>query len=162
MVPSQTASMEDYLEAIAILHDQRQVVRVSHIGKALGVTMPSVTSAISRLTEEGFVTHERYGHVELTPKGYRIARNVVHRHEALRRFLAEILGVDPDTAEEDACKMEHSLSPSSQERLSKFLDFVLENPRGRPEWLENFRYYFGHGEPPGRCLARCYGKDQSH
>jgi len=148
--------MEDYLEMIAILRDEREVVRVSHISKALSVTMPSVTSALNRLMEEGFVNHERYGHVGLTPEGDRIARDVIHRHEALRRFLAEILGVDPDIARKDACKMEHSLSPSSQDRLSKFVDFVLSNPRGQPEWLKNFNYYFKHGGPPEGCLERCY------
>jgi len=159
MVTGQTASMEDYLEAIAALRDKRQVVRVSHISKALGVSMPSVTSALRKLTEEGLVDHERYGHVELTAEGEGIARDVIHRHEALRQFLTEILGVDPVTAREDACKMEHSLSPSSRDRLSKFVEFVLANPKGLPHWVKNFKHYFEHGELPEECLARCY-KDE--
>ena len=159
MVTEQTASMEDYLEAIVWLREERKVVRVSHISKALGVTMPSVTSALKRLMDEGLVVHERYGHVELTAEGDRIGEDVIHRHEALRRFLSEILGVNPDTAGEDACKMEHSLSPSSRDRLSKFVEFVLANPRGQPEWLKNFKHYFEHSEPSEECLARCYQDD---
>ena len=159
MVRGQSASMEDYLEAIAFLREERPVVRVSHISKALSVSMPSVTSALRKLMEEGLVDHEPYGHVELTVEGERIARDVIHRHEALRRFLTEILGVDPDIAKEDACKMEHSISPPSRDRLSMFVEFVLANPKRPPEWVKNFNYYFEHGELPEECLARCY-KDE--
>ncbi|MFC1935296.1 metal-dependent transcriptional regulator [Chloroflexota bacterium] len=159
MVTGQTASMEDYLEAIAWLRKERRVVRVSHISRALGVTMPSVTLALKRLMADGLVEHERYGHVELTAEGDRIGEDVIRRHEALRQFLSEILGVDPDTAIEDACKMEHSLSPSSRDRLSRFVEFVLSNQRGQPEWLRNFNYYFEHGEPPEECLGKYYRDD---
>lgn len=145
MVTEQTASIEDYLEAIAWLSEERNVVRVSHISRALGVTMPSVTSALKRLVAGGLVEHERYGHVELTPEGERVARDVIRRHEALQRFLSEVLGVNPETAGEDACKLEHYLSPSSRDRLSKFVDFVLSKPRGQPSWLKNFNNYFEQG-----------------
>lgn len=156
MVTEHTASMEDYLEAIAVLREERQVVRVSQISRLLDVSMPSVTSALKRLMEEGLVDHEPYGHVELTAKGERIAEDVIHRHETLRQFLTEILGVDPDTAREDACKMEHSLSPTSRDKLSKFVEFVLSHPKGPPEWVNNFNYYFEHGELPQQCITRCY------
>jgi len=147
--------MEDYLEAIAVLRGRGKVVRVKQISDALGVKMPSVTSAMSKLSEEGLVKHEKYGYVELTAKGDRVARDVIHRHEALRRFLTEILRVNPEIAADDACKMEHSISPATQERLAKFLEFVLTCPRGQPEWLKSFDYYFEHGERAEECLERC-------
>ena len=156
MTTQQTASMEDYLEAIAVLRDQRGVVRVSHISEALAVSMPSVTAAVKKLAEEGLVEHEPYGHVDLTTDGDAIARDVFHRHEALRRFLQEILGVESEAATEDACRMEHVISASTRDRLCKFIEFVLGNPRGTPEWIEHFNYYFEHGEMPETCLARCY------
>ena len=156
MPAAQTASMEDYLEAIAILRDRRRVVRVSDISKTLAVSMPSVTGAVKKLADEGLVEHEPYGHVELTAEGSAIAGDVVRRHETLRRFLDEILGVDGDVAAEDACKMEHEISASTRDRLSKFVEFVLGNPRGTPEWIDHFNYYFEHGEIPGTCRARCY------
>lgn len=155
MATGQSASMEDYLEAIVVLGEAKKTVRVSQISKALGVKKPSVTSAVKRLSEQGLVEHKRYGQVGLTLEGERIAGDVFRRHETLRHFLAEILNVDPKVADEDACKMEHSVSPATLERLAKFVDFVLNCPRGEPEWLKGFNYYFEHGERSEEYLARC-------
>ena len=159
MVTGQSASMEDYLEAIVILAEEGKPVKVTEIGKALGVKKPSVTSALAKLSEAGLVEHERYGHVELTAEGERIAQDVFRRHEALRHFLAEILSVDPEIAAEDACKMEHSLSHASLERLAKFVEFVLKCPREEPLCLEGFNYYFEHGKRDEQLLARCQRED---
>jgi DtxR family Mn-dependent transcriptional regulator len=160
MATEQTASMEDYLEAIAVLSRERSVVRVSEISKVLGVKKPSVTSALKKLSREGLVEHERYGYVKLTPEGQRIAEDVFRRHETLRHFLAEILNVDPQIAAEDACKMEHSLSPISLERLAKFVEFILQCPRGEPEWLKGFEYFFEHGERNKEYMARCRREEE--
>ncbi len=157
MTDRQTASMEDYLEAIAFLRVGEDRVRVKGISEFLNVKMPSVTSALKKLSDEGLVVHERYGDVELTASGNMIAEDVMHRHEALARFLTDILGVDTETAAQDACAMEHPISPSTRDRLSKFVEFVLSNPRGRPEWLEHFGHYLKHGERPDVCLERCKG-----
>ena len=155
MVTRQTASMEDYLEAIAVLRGEGEVVKVKQISQALGVKMPSVTSAMKKLSYEGLVEHERYGHAKLTAEGEKVAQDVVRRHETLCCFLTEILSVDPQIAGEDACKMEHAISPTSLERLAKFLEFVLTCPRGEPVWLKGFDYYFDHGERAEEYLARC-------
>ena len=109
--------MEDYLEAIAILRDRRRVVRISQISDELAVSRPSVTAAVKKLADEGLVEHEPYGHVDLTSAGETIARDVFRRHEACRRFLEEILGVDAEAAAEDACRMEHEISASTRDRL---------------------------------------------
>ena len=159
MVTGQSASMEDYLEAITILAEKGKPVKVTEISKALGVKKPSVTSALGKLSQQGLVEHKRYGHVQLTTEGERIAQDVFRRHEVLRHFLVEILNVDPEIAAEDACKMEHSLSPTSLERLAKFEEFVLNCPRGEPEWLKGFNYYFEHGERDEELLARCQRED---
>lgn len=92
--------------------------------------------------------HEKYGKVVLTSEGARLAQNVYQRHRTLHQFLVEILKVDSTVAEEDACRMEHSLSATSLNRLAKFLEFVLNCPRGEPEWLKGFSYYLEHGN---RC-----------
>jgi DtxR family Mn-dependent transcriptional regulator len=147
--------MEDYLESIIILGEGKEAVRVSQMSKALGVKMPSVTSALRKLAQQGLVEHQRYGRARLTPEGERIARDVFRRHEALRRFLAEILSVDPKTAEDDACKMEHSVSPVTQEKLAKFIEFVLSRPKVHPEWLKMFDRYVSSGEIPEECTQRC-------
>jgi len=155
MVAGRSASAEDYLEAIAVLAWEGESVKVTEISKMLGVKKPSVTYALSKLSEAGLVTHQRYGDVELTREGASIAEDVYRRHQMLRGFLVNILNVDPKVAEEDACRMEHSLSPTSLERLEKFLEFVLSCPRGEPEWLKGFNYYLEHGERDEENLARC-------
>lgn len=131
------------------------MARVKQISQALGVKMPSVTSALRKLSGEGLIKHERYGDVKLTPEGKLIAEDVIRRHETLRRFLAEILNVDAKIAAEDACKMEHVISTTTLERLAKFLEFVLNCPRGEPEWLKGFNYYIEYGERAEEYLARC-------
>lgn len=127
--------MEDYLEAIRTLSDEHGMVRVTHLSETLHVSKPSVTAAISRLSSEGLVRHERYGAVELTHRGQAVADDVWRRHEALWIFLTEILGVDEETAETDACRLEHYLSPDTSKRLMRFVDFVRRRERGRPAWL---------------------------
>lgn len=131
-------SMEDYLEAIGTLEDEHGLVRVTQLSDALNVSKPSVTAAVGRLAREGLVMHEKYGSVELTPRGKAVADDVWKRHEALWIFLTEILGVSEETAEEDACKLEHYLSPDATDRLACFVEFVLEGEKGRPQWLVNF------------------------
>ena len=154
----QTASMEDYLETIALLSKEGKAVKVTQISKALGVKKPSVTSALAKLSEAGLVIHERYGGVQLTADGESIAQDVYRRHETLRRFLVEILNVDAEEAEENACRMEHALGPASLERLANFLEFVFNCPQGKPEWLKGFRYYSEHGERNEELMARCQRK----
>jgi DtxR family Mn-dependent transcriptional regulator len=151
----QTASMEDYLETIALLKESNELVTVTAISKAMGVRKSSVDWALTRLSEAGLVLHEKYGDVKLTAEGARIAQDVYHRHKTLRRFLIEILNVDPAVAEGDACRTEHVLSRTSLEKLAKFLDFVLDCPRGEPEWLKGLNYYFEHDKRDEELLARC-------
>jgi len=155
MEKEQSASMEDYLEAIALLSEEDKAARVTEISKALGVKKPSVTSALTKLAQEGLVEHARYGQARLTTRGERIAQDVFHRHETLRHFLVEILKVTPEIATNDACKMEHNVSPITMERMAKFLEFVLNRPQGEPEWLKNFNYYFENGKLPEECMVRC-------
>ncbi len=150
----QTASMEDYLEAVAMLRSRGKAVRVKEISDALGVKMPSVTAALRKLSEEGLVEHERYGRVKLTVAGNRAARNVFHRHEVLRRFLTDVLDINPATARKDACRMEHSVSPATLERFSKFLAFVDACPEDMPPWLGNYQYYVQHGELRRDCRVK--------
>ncbi|MFW6103109.1 MAG: metal-dependent transcriptional regulator [Chloroflexota bacterium] len=128
--------MEDYLEAIRTLSGERGSVRVTHLSEVLNVSKPSVTAAVSRLSSEGLVLHERYGAIELTLRGKAVADDVWKRHEALWAFLTEILGVSEETAETDACRLEHHLSPDTSRRLAGFVEAVLRRAEGRPDWLD--------------------------
>ncbi len=150
----QTASMEDYLEAIAKLGEEKKVVKVKQLSQMLGVKMPSVTSALKKLSEQELVVHERYGHIKLTPEGDELARDVICRHEALTRFFAQALGIDRETAEEDACKIEHLISPLSMERLTKFVEFMEACPLGGVNFPSRYEYYLEHGVLPQDCSGR--------
>jgi DtxR family Mn-dependent transcriptional regulator len=144
----QTASMEDYLEAVAMLRGKAKIVKVSQISRKLKVKMPSVTSALKKLSEQGLVEHEKYGHIKLTLEGNKVAGDVLRRHKALVRFLTEALGIDQETAEEDACKIEHVISPLSMERLVKLVEFIGACPLGRANFPSRYEYYLEHGELP--------------
>jgi DtxR family Mn-dependent transcriptional regulator len=150
----QSASMEDYLEAIAKLGERRKAVRVKQLSERLGVKMPSVTSALKKLSEQELVEHERYGHIKLTPEGDKVARDVIGRHEALTRFFAQALGINREIAEEDACKIEHVISPMSMERLAKFVEFIEACPQGGTNFPSRYEYYLEHGELPRDCSPR--------
>ncbi len=150
----QTASMEDYLEAVAMLRGKGKMVKVSQISRKLKVKMPSVSAALKKLSEQGLVEHEKYGHIKLTLEGNKVAGDVLRRHKALTRFLNEALGIDQETAEEDACKIEHVISSFSMERLAKFVEFIGACPLGRTNFPGRYEYYLEHGKLPQDCLNR--------
>ena len=149
-----SSNMEDYLEAIFVLKKKNIIVRVRDISKFLSVKTPSVTSALKTLSKHGFVKHERYDYVEFTKEGEELAQHIKLRHDLLVKFLTNILGVNSRIATEDACKIEHTLSPQTFHKLTKFIDFVDNCPEGeRPEWLKGFHYYFKTGKRV-KCKVR--------
>ena len=143
-------SAQDYLEAILILSQERGKTRVKDVADHMGVKKPSVVVAIRSLAEKGLVNHEHYGYVELTKERQRVAQQIYHRHQVLTKFLIRILGLNPGMAEQDACQMEHYISPLTLERLVKFVEFVENFPTtGQdPKWLTYFKRYVKTGEPP--------------
>lgn len=121
MAQKLTSNMEDYLEAVSLAADKDGVARVSDIRDMLGVKTPSVTGAMKALAEAGYVRHQPYGGIELTAKGRRTAEDVKKRHAILSRFLIQVLGVTPKTADMDACKMEHAISRETLDKLHAYL-----------------------------------------
>jgi DtxR family Mn-dependent transcriptional regulator len=111
-----TQSLEDYLEMVSFLSDEGEV-RVTDIASRLGVSKPSVLTALKILEEQGLLEHERYRTVSLTPKGAVQAAEIRERHSFLTVFLQNIVGVSPDIAEKDACKMEHFLSEETLKKM---------------------------------------------
>lgn len=105
-------SAEDYLEAILVLSKQGGGVRSIDIATMLGVSKPSVSHAMKLLREDGYIAMDRYGTVTLLDKGAQIATHIYERHTVLSKML-ERLGVSPEVAKEDACKLEHDLSDES-------------------------------------------------
>lgn len=124
-----TPTMENYLEVIGQLGKKDEVVRVKNIARQLNVKMPSVTEALKTLAKDGLIRHEKYGYVELTQKGNRIAKEIYSRHQTLFKFLNQILRIDPRAAEEDACKMEHTISSTALKKLIEFIKSLESRPQ---------------------------------
>ncbi len=141
-------SLEDYLETILILSEEDESVRVRDVAERLGVKKPSVVAAVKSLVEKDLINHERYGSLRLTPAGSAIAHEVYHRHKIIYSFLNQVLGVDEETAERDACQLEHNMSADTMERLLKFIEFAgaLKDDTADPNWLVRFRSYIETGE----------------
>jgi len=121
MAKQLSANMEDYLEAILLAADEKGLARVTAVRDLLGVKTPSVTGALRVLAEKGYLKHEPYQGVALTAKGRRAAEDVKARHAILSSFLTDVLGVRPKTADMDACKMEHTISRETLDKLHAFL-----------------------------------------
>ncbi|MCK9478414.1 MAG: metal-dependent transcriptional regulator [Firmicutes bacterium] len=118
-------SLEDYLEMIYFLRTQNESVRTTDVANAIGVSKPSVNQAIKSLKEKGLADQERYGGVTLTDKGTEIAKRVLGRHNLIKQFLVDVLGVDESTAEQEACAMEHCIGESTIQKLRNYLSKVL-------------------------------------
>jgi DtxR family Mn-dependent transcriptional regulator len=146
--------MEDYLEAIFDLDQDKKVVRVKDIAKRMKVKMPTVSSMLKTLNARGLVNYEKYEYVELTREGAKVGREMRRRHEVLREFLSEILNIKPKTADEEACMMEHALSSHTLNRLADFMEFIQICPRTGDSWLQFFEEYRKHGHRPEMCQAR--------
>lgn len=149
-----TYAMEDYLEAIFDLGQEKRIVRVKDIAKRLDVKMPTVTSMLKTLRERGLVNYQKYEYVDLTRAGTKVGREMRRRHEVLFRFLTDILKVSPKKANEEACKMEHTLSAATLARLTDFMDFIHACPRAGENWLGHFEDYRKHGRRMEKCLER--------
>ena len=111
-------SSEDYLETMLMMLEKHGYIRSIDVAEHLGVTKPSVSYATKRLRENGYLTMERDGLITLTAAGREIAERMYTRHKRLTAFLIQ-LGVNPETAREDACKIEHDISEETFEAICR-------------------------------------------
>lgn len=111
-------SAEDYLEAILILRERQGNVRSIDVVHQLAITKPSVSVAMKRFRENGYIEMDSDGFITLLPPGEEIAQRIYNRHKLLTRFLM-LLGVSEEIAAADACKMEHDLSDESFEKMKE-------------------------------------------
>lgn len=111
-------SAEDYLETILVLHTRLGNVRSIDIAQELSVTKPSVSVAMKNLRTNGYILVDDLGYITLTDKGKEIADKIYERHTLLTGWLTS-LGVDPGIAAEDACRIEHVISPESFSAIKK-------------------------------------------
>lgn len=113
-------SAEDYLECILKLSKQRPVVRSIDIANDMNYSKPSISVAMKNLRLNGYINVDESGFITLTDSGMEIASNIYDRHLILKKWL-EFLGISPETAEQDACKIEHTLSKETYTALRKHI-----------------------------------------
>ena len=109
-------SAENYLEAILMVKEEKGAVRSIDIVRHMDFSKPSVSRAMSLLRENGYITMDRDGFIELTPSGYEIAARIYERHQLLTQWLVR-LGVTPEVAAADACRLEHDMSAETFQKL---------------------------------------------
>jgi len=132
-------SMAHYLQAVAALKTEKGHARVGDIAGHLGVSKSGVTSMMRALQTRGLVTHERYGCVELTPGGQRLAERTESSRRVLTMFLTEILGVDEGIASEDACMIEHLVSPEVSVELLRLTSFMRSQHPAAAQFRDAYR-----------------------
>ncbi len=129
---SLTRSVEDYLKAIYRLSDQGQHATTSEIANHLGLSAPSVTGMVKRLSEQGLVTHEPYKGVSLTAEGRRGALRMLRRHRLIEAYLVAFLGYGWETVHDEAERLEHAVSDQLVERMAAALGHPSVDPHGDP------------------------------
>jgi DtxR family Mn-dependent transcriptional regulator len=150
-----TMVMEDYLEAIYDLDQEKRFVRVRDIAKRMNVKMPTVTSMLKTLSDRQLVHYEKYEYIELTRNGTKIGKEMRRRHGIINEFLTTVLKIDKKDADEEACKMEHALTPNTLDSLTDFMEFIQKCPRAGESWLERFEAYRLHGRIDEECQSKC-------
>ncbi|WP_461200556.1 transcriptional regulator MntR [Anoxybacillus sp. TBDG-1] len=132
-----TPSMEDYIEQIYILIEEKGYARVSDIAEALCVHPSSVTKMVQKLDKDEYLVYEKYRGLVLTPKGKKIGKRLVYRHELLEQFL-RLIGVDEENIYRDVEGIEHHLSWNAIDRIGDLVQY-FEEDRSRLEALRNIQ-----------------------
>ena len=133
-----SGSLEDYLEAIAEILEEDEHAHTKDIARKLAVSMPSVTNALQSLAARGLITYRSHAPVRLTTSGSSKAAVIRRRHDALRRFLAGLLKIDPDEANAAACRIEHVIGEPITDRMTALIEAVesREDCAGLRAYLE--------------------------
>jgi Mn-dependent DtxR family transcriptional regulator len=131
---SGSVAMDDYLEQILHLIEEKGYARAVDVSKNLGISQASVTNMLQRLDAEGLVKHEKYRGTVLTDEGLRIAKAIIERHETLTRFL-RLFGIDEETIYHDVEGMEHHISRPTLKAISA----LVEKLEADPSLLESIR-----------------------
>jgi DtxR family transcriptional regulator, Mn-dependent transcriptional regulator len=137
-----TRSQQDYLKALYLLHGDQRPVPTRDLAQRLGISSPSVSEMVARLSAQGLVEHDRYRGLQLTREGKRVALELVRHHRLLEMFLVKILGYSWDEVHEEAERLEHVISERMEAQIFELL--------GRPEL-----------DPHGHAIPSLTGKVRS-
>ena len=130
-------TIEEYLEKIYELSKEKGVANTGQIAEEMNIKPPSVTQMLQKLADEGLVNYNPYQGATLTTKGMKKAEQLMHKHKVLSDFLM-LLGIDDTVAEEDACRIEHQISPETVTQLRRFLEHMKTSTDGKA-CMDGFR-----------------------
>ncbi len=136
-----THSLEDYIEAIWLISQEKKVVRVKDIMEFFGYKVSSVNRALKNLAKRELINYEKYGYIEITDKGIEVAKKINKKHRLLYKFFVEFLGIADDISAKDACNIEHYLSDETFERFCEFVEFINSDhcKKCLKEWKEHIK-----------------------
>jgi len=127
-----TRNMEDYLEAIWDLQNNKGYIKAKDIADKLDVKRPSVSEMIKKLKEEEFISYEKYGGITFTEKGKKLGKEIKKRHDLFVDFL-RIIGVSEKNSQKDACKIEHDVSSETVSCLLDYVKIIRKKTEDLPE-----------------------------
>lgn len=133
-------SQEDYLKIILDLINEKKVARIKDIAQRKNVSMPSVTEAMHKLADDGFITYTAREFIELTETGQAASQQLATRHKFLSNFLKDILNLPAEIADAEACLLEHQLHPTTLERLIVLYQFLTNCPRLNTEIVQQLKH----------------------
>ena len=146
-----TRAQEDYLKALYLLRGDQRPVPTRELAQRLGISSPSVSEMVTRLTAQGLVEHDRYRGQQLTREGRKVALELVRHHRLLEMFLVRVLGYSLDEVHDEAERLEHVISERMEERIFELLGRPELDPHGHA-----IPTLAGKVRPPSeRTLAEC-------
>ncbi len=125
-------SRENYLRAIYVISTRKGAVRSKDLVQYLSVSKNTVSAMLSKIKDEGYLSHKNYGALSLTPKGLGIAMKLTEKHRLIELFLTRVLKRNPKTVHPEACLLEHDFSPQSMKAMKKLLGNPKTDPHGSP------------------------------
>lgn len=141
-------TIEEYMEVIYVLEKRDGRAYTTKIAAEKEVSAPTVTEMLVKLQKEGYIEYEKFRGAKLTSQGRDVAKKLMDKHQVIADFF-EIIGIERELAEIDACQIEHYVHKKTMVQLERFLDFVNNAP-DIPRWLEHFRQFCETGER-GEC-----------
>ena len=143
-----SASLEDYLEAIYEIIEEKQAVRAKDIANRLNVAASSVTIALRGLVKRKLINHVPYDVITLTPHGKKLAKEVARKHGILKQFFVKVLAVEEKIADDCACKMEHVVPDEVLKRFVAYIKFEETCNHGGTKWIEGVGFVCHAYEDP--------------
>ena len=116
-----SATLEDYLELIYKTIQDKSTIKAIDIAKKFNISRASVTEALQRLEQKGYIKYGKYQPISLTDKGSNLAKDIIYKHETLKKFFISLLNLSQEEAELNACKIEHIITPAAFERIKEYV-----------------------------------------